>query len=94
MATLPPFIQTIIREILHDYEIKALEEAFEQQMAQETVQQANAMENAELERDKVKAETAKRDAQATQINVETGIKTAEAIATAQGLKEPELEPVS
>jgi hypothetical protein len=92
-TSLPPFLQTIIRELLSEYEIKSLEVAFEEQMANQTVVQANAMEDAEAERAKIKAETAKRDAQATQINVDTGIKTAQAIQQASAPQE-ELEPVS
>ena len=82
--TLPPFVAEIIKERLRDYDIKGLEVAFDQQ--QQTVQQQQQSEQqSQQELDaKVQAETAKRQAQAKQISVDTVIKGATAMGKATG----------
>lgn len=88
--SIPPFIAEVIKELLKDYEIKGLEVAFDQQqkMAEQNAQ--NAAETGAADMAKVEAETAKRKAQATQIQAETVIKTAGALGKASGMIHPEL----
>lgn len=88
--SVPPFIAEIVKELLSDYEIKGLEQAFRKQQA-DTVQkeQGNAMEQ-EAEMAKTESETNKRQAQAQQINAETIIKSANALGKASGDLTPDL----
>lgn len=88
-TSIPPFIGEIVKELLKDYEMKALEQAFEKQeqvAAQNADQQANtvALDNA-----KVQSETQKREAQATQIKVDTLIKGVNAAGKAGGDIKPD-----
>lgn len=82
--SLPPFIKTVISELLADYDIKSLEEAFEKQEESVDVQrqQDNAMQNAQTE--KVQAEAQRKKAQAMQMGVDTTIKTVTAAGKASG----------
>jgi hypothetical protein len=83
--SLPPFITEIIKERLRDYGIKGLEEAFDQQAQYMAQQQQGQQQAQQTIDDKTKAETAKRDAQAQQIGVDTYIKGATALAKAHGV---------
>lgn len=82
--SVPPFIAEIITELLQDYEIKGLEVAFKQQeqVAQQTMQ--NQVQIQEGQVAKTDSETAKRKAQAQQIDTDTIIKTANALGKASG----------
>lgn len=88
--SVPPFLAEVIQELLKDYEIKGLERAFmQQQAASAQNKQGNAMTQ-EAEMAKVESETAKRQAQATQIHADTVIKTANALGKASGDIHPEM----
>ena len=82
VPNLPPFIQTIITELLQEFGIKSLEQAFQlQQEAEKKKAQAAAQaQQADVEKDQADAE--KRRAQANQIKSETGIKGGEALLNA------------
>lgn len=87
--TIPPFIGEVLKELLRDYEIKGLEEAFDQQ--QQTTQQ-KALEQSQvgmIDAGKTQAETAKRNAQAQQIQVDTLIKGVQATGKATGQLSPQ-----
>lgn len=75
---LSPFLNALVQELLKDYDIKALEEAYqqEQQMADEAKQKAQGEQDVESQ--KTMAETQKRQAQAQQIGVDTEIKLQDA----------------
>jgi hypothetical protein len=82
--SIPPFIAEIVKELLDDYEIKGLEQAFNVQMqSQAQTQQSQAMTE-EAGMAKTESETQKRQAQAQQINAETIIKSANALGKASG----------
>lgn len=82
--SVPPFIAEIVKELLKDYGIKGLEQAFDQQQAAVAQKdQGNAMEQ-EAQMAKTESETQKRQAQAQQINTETVISTANAMGKASG----------
>jgi len=76
---IPPFIQVVIQEILRDYDIKALEAAFADQLQKQQQQEASQAEQQKAEMEKVQSETDKRTAQAKQINTESAIATGEAL---------------
>lgn len=80
----PPFIAEIVKELLQDYEIKGLEAAFsQQQQATQAKEQAEA-QTAHIEESKTQAETAKRTAQAEQIQLDSLIKGVNAAGKATG----------
>lgn len=92
MAGVPmtPFLAEVIKERVRDYEIKGLEVAFDKQMqAQESNSEAQQAA-ADIESQKVIAETQKRQAQAQQINVDTVLKSGNAVGKATGMINPEL----
>lgn len=68
-----PFLNELVQEILRDFELKGLQKAYEleQQNAQQNAQQA--AQNQQVDQGKTAAETAKRAAQAQQIQTETQI---------------------
>lgn len=79
LPSIPDFIKVIITELLKNYDMPALEEAFERQQIQAVqAQKANA-QNQQIEQDKIKAETAKRYAQADEQKAETVLKVGEAL---------------
>lgn len=87
--SIPPFIGEIVKEILKDYEIKGLEQAFDQQQ-QEAAQQSQAQEaESQVQNQKIQAETAKRNAQAQNVQVDTLIKGVQATGKAVGVLQPE-----
>jgi hypothetical protein len=87
--SIPPFISEIIKELLRDYEIKGLEEAFAKQ-EQATQAKGEAMaQSAALQDQKVQTEAQKRSAQAQQIMVDTVIKGVNATGKATGVLSPE-----
>lgn len=88
--SIPPFIGEAIKELLRDYEIKGLEQAFNEQERASAQNAQNQAEVAGADVAKVSAETAKRNAQATQIHAETIIKTANALGKTAGIIPNEL----
>lgn len=85
----PPFIGEIIKELLKDYEMKGLEAAFDKQ---EQDAQKNAEASAEegnVNTQKTMAETAKRNAQAQNVQVDTLLKGIQGAGKATGILGPE-----
>jgi hypothetical protein len=87
--SVPPFMAEVIKEILKDHEIKGLEVAFDQQQQAIAQQDVARQQEAAIESGKVQAETAKRNAQAQQIQVDTLIKGVQATGKATGQLSPE-----
>lgn len=87
--SLPPFIAQIIKERLRDYDIKSLEMAFDQQQQTVQAQQDQQAQVQQAQVEKTKAETAKRQAQAEDINIDSVIKGATAVAKGHGVIAPE-----
>lgn len=79
---LPPFVQTIIRELLDGLGIKSLEQAFEQQNQLIAQQNAQAQQEENVETEKTRAEGDKRRAQADSIRSKTAIEGAETLLNA------------
>lgn len=88
--SIPPFLAEAIKERLKGYDIKGLELAFDQQQQQAAQNSQNKAEIEGADVAKVTAETAKRNAQASQIQAETVIKTANALGKTAGLIPNEL----
>lgn len=87
--SIPPFLAEIVKELLKDYEIQGLEQAFDQQQ-QATQQKSQAMQaQADVQTQKVQAETLKRNAQAQNVQVDTLIKGVQATGKAIGVLHPE-----
>lgn len=82
--SIPPFIAEIVTELLKDYEIKGLEQAFDQQQKASGQKTQAAMENMQVDQAKVKAETDKRAAQAQSIQLDSLIKGVQAAGHATG----------
>lgn len=75
-----PFLNALIQELLKDYDIKSLEEAYQLEVEQAQQAKAEAQGQQSIEDQKIGAEAAKRQAQAEQIGVETEIQSQEAAA--------------
>jgi len=73
-----PFMNALIQQLLLDYDIKGLQEAYEISVAQFQKQQEEQAGQQSIEDQKVGAEAAKRMAQAKQITVDTAIQEQEA----------------
>lgn len=93
--SLPPFIQVVITELLKDYDLKVLEQAFNVQSQQAEMAKMGETTEKDAQTEKTQAEAEKRKAQAQQIKTETVIQGAQALAQAaqMGL-EPELIELS
>lgn len=89
LPSIPPFLAEVIKERLHDYEIKGLEVAFDKQEQAAAAQEDAKSQESSIESGKVQAETAKRSAQAQQIQVDTLIKGVQAAGKATGQLRPE-----
>lgn len=87
--SVPPFIGEIVKEMLRDYEIKGLEAAFNQQEQATAAKEQAMSQTAQIDEGKTQAETAKRSAQAQQIQVDTLIKGVQAAGKATGQLTPE-----
>jgi hypothetical protein len=87
--SVPPFLAEIIKELLKDYELKGLERAFDQQEQSVQQQQQMASAQADVNTQKVQAETAKRNAQAQNVQIDTLIKGVNATGKATGILAPE-----
>lgn len=91
--SIPPFISEIVTELLRDYEIKGLEAAFQQQQMQAAQTAQNQAMVQEGQVAKTDSETAKRKAQAKEIDTDTIIKTAQALGKASGDIHPDVSLV-
>lgn len=87
--SVPPFIAEIIKELLKDYEIKGLEVAFDEQAKATQEKEQAASQQADIMDQKTKAETAKRNAQAQNVQIDTLIKGVGAAGKATGILAPE-----
>jgi hypothetical protein len=82
LPRIPPFLEAIITEMLRDFDIQSLEDAFKQQqeMAQMNMGKETAIQQVQTE--KTQAEADKRRAQADQIRTETAQSGANALLNA------------
>ncbi len=87
--SIPPFIEAIVGEILKDYEIKSLEVAFRQQQEATRKKQEEMSEQVAVDDQKTMAETAKRNAQAQNVQIDTLIKGVQAAGKGSGIISPE-----
>lgn len=87
--SVPPFIAEIIKELLHDYDMKGLEAAFDAQQQAQDQKSGQAQFDQGVQTQKVQAETAKRSAQAQNVQVDTLIKGLNAAGKATGTLQPE-----
>lgn len=87
--SIPPFIEEIIKELLHDYEMPGLEKAFRDQQAATAQKQEMESSDADINAQKVQADTAKRNAQAQNVQIDTVIKGINAAGKATGMLSPE-----
>ncbi len=87
LPSIPPFIEAIITEMLRDFDIQSLEQAFAQQQQQAQFNAGKETAQQQVDVAKTQAETEKRSAQAAQIRTETAIGTGKALmeAHAQGV---------
>lgn len=83
-GSLPPFLAEVMKERLKDFDIKALEVAFEDQQRQQAEQNAQKESSEDVTIQKTKAEARKRDAQATDIQLDSLIKGVQATGKATG----------
>lgn len=89
-APMTPFVAEVVKERLRDYDIKGLDRAFEEQMQSQQGQSEAEQAASDIESQKTVAETAKRQAQAQQINVDTVIKGAQAVGRATEMIHPDV----
>lgn len=73
-----PFMNALIQNILSDYEVKGLEEAYQEEVVQVKEMMARQVQEGDVEKEKTEMEAAKREAQARQIATETQILQQEA----------------
>jgi hypothetical protein len=94
------FMIALISEMLQDYDLKSLQDAYAQDLSDAEQAKAEAQGQQSVQDQKVAAEATKRQAQAQQIGVETLISEQEAQMGAVGraqlerLKKPEPRPVA
>lgn len=87
-GSISPFINTLIQNILDGFEIKGLEEAYQQETMMAKQKAQAAQEEQSVEAQKTEAETAKRTAQAKEIEVKTQLDIHEAeLGTAERIME-------
>lgn len=79
LPSLPPFMQVVIKELLRDYNIKSLEEAFDLQTKQAEQSKQQQAQAAQADQQKTEAEASKRQAQTKEIQAETVLKTGQAL---------------
>lgn len=87
--SVPPFIAEIVKELLKDYEIQGLEKAFDDQQQATAQKEQMESQQANIQDEKTKSETAKRNAQAQNVQVDTIIKGVQAQGKATGILSPE-----
>lgn len=85
----PPFIGEIVKELLKDWEIKGLEVAFREQQEAAAKKAEEASQQTSIVDQKTQAETAKRNAQAQNVQIDTLIKGVQATGKATGILSPE-----
>lgn len=94
-----PFLNALIQGILSDYDVKGLQEAYQQELAMAEKAKEENQENENVDRQKVQAEAAKREAQAIQIGVDTEISAQDAAigpvgrAQVKRMEKPEPKPL-
>jgi hypothetical protein len=71
LPSIPPFLEAIISELLRDFDIQSLEQAFAQQQQQAQMEQGKQTAIQQVDVEKTQAEADKRRAQADQIRAET-----------------------
>lgn len=86
--SVPPFIAEIVKELLKDYEIKGLEVAFDEQQKAAQQKAEEDSQQTSINDQKTIAETAKRNAQAQNVQIDTLIKGVQATGKATGIMEP------
>lgn len=97
---LDPFLVTVVTEILDNYDIKSLEEAWKKSVALRMEAMANEHDKMDVDDMKAKADSAKRIAQAKQIEAETVITTQDAAigptgrALTKQLEKPKPKPAA
>lgn len=74
------FMVALIQELLRDYDVKSLKEAYDLDLKAAAKAKAQEQGQASVQDQKTLAETAKRDAQADQIHAETSVIEQEALA--------------
>lgn len=82
--SLPPFIGEVVKERLRGFGLKSIEQAFDAQQQQQAEARAQQSQEEDVNKEKVRAETAKRAAQANEITIDTEIKKAVAGGKASG----------
>ncbi len=82
LGSLPPFLQVVISEMLKEFEIKSLEQAFNVQSREADAAKMGKQAEEQAQQEKVQAEAAKREAQAQNVKVDTVIKGADAMLKA------------
>lgn len=87
--SIPPFIGEIVKELLKDYEIKGLEEAFDQQQQDAQQKQQMQAQQADIQDQKTMSETNKRNAQAQNVQIDTILKGVQGAGKATGIIAPE-----
>ncbi len=87
--SIPPFIAEIVKELLKDYELKGLEAAFDEQGQVAQQNQQMMSQQADVNTQKVQAETAKRNAQAQNVQIDTLLKGVQGAGKATGILSPE-----
>lgn len=83
-GALPPFLAEVMKERLKDFDIQSLEVAFADQQKQQAMDNAQKESSEDVTIQKTKAETRKRDAQATEIQLDSLIKGVQAAGKATG----------
>lgn len=87
--SIPPFIGEVIKELLKDYEIKGLEQAFDAQVQAQLQKDQMSSMHADITDQKVMSEVAKRTAQAQNIQIDTLLKGIEGAGKGMGVLSPE-----
>jgi hypothetical protein len=82
LPSIPPFLETVIEELLRDYDIESIKEAFAKQQEQAQMEQGKQTAMEQVQTAKTAAEADKRKAQADQIRTETALTGSQAILNA------------
>lgn len=88
VPSVPPFLAEVIKERLRDYEIKGLQVAFDQQEQAAQAQDVAKSADSQVQIQKVQAETAKRNAQAQNVQIDTLLKGLQGAGKATGILAP------
>lgn len=82
LPSIPPFLEAVITEMLRDFDIQALEQAFQKQQEAAQVEMGKQTALQQVDAQKTQAETDKRSAQAQQIRAETAQMAADSLLNA------------